>query len=349
MDLPDSPTSANLTSAADLQSDLKSARSEIRWPPRVSKAKLRRLYEADAQGIVDQELIDDVGITLLLRCQAILDVAEAKAGCVKCPRCARAASLSPEPGSATPTIIQREHTPGEARDELLACPVCDWQITWGEYAKTFKRRQLHIGGAGPFFGEYVERYPSARTPRLKMLAIDRLIHQFHYSLRGEPDLPTRSVGPNLIQGKLGDVLLFLDELTYGPGSTEGLAEMRREWQDEYAKNMRSMLGGTQLAKTLLGEIKGYLGMPFETALAEMRADRAAQPDAFTWTKVRIALEVLLERARERGRDRWVEKLLAPHLPESVPDVRAFLTRIYGGLFEQETGFLKPKNPVSGGT
>jgi hypothetical protein len=329
----------------DAKPDLKSARSEIRWPRRLSKAKLRRLYQADAQGIVDRDLLDDVGITLLLRCQAILDVAEARKGRVKCPRCARADSLASKTDAREPVVIQRHPTPGDARDELLTCPACGWQITWGEYAKSYTRKQLHIGGAGPFFREYVRRYPAARTPQQKMLAIDRLIHQFHYSLRSEPDLPTRSVGPNLIQGKLGDVLLFLDELTYGPGSTEGLAAMRREWEDEYAQNM-PMLGGTQLAKTLLHEIEGYLDAPFETALAEMRADRAAQPDAFRWRKVRIALEALLERTRERGRDRWVDKLLAPHRPESMTDAGAFLRRIYEALYGQETG-SSGKNPASG--
>jgi hypothetical protein len=48
-----------------------------------------------------------------------------------------------------------------------------------------------------------------------MLTIDRLIHAFHYSLRQQPDLPTRPVGVNLIAGKVTDVVLFLDELTYG--------------------------------------------------------------------------------------------------------------------------------------
>jgi hypothetical protein len=333
--------SVNLTSPADLQSALKSARSEIQWPPRVPKAKLARLYQADAQGIIDRDLIEDVGITLLLRCQAILDVAEAKAGRVKCPRCARAASLSAEPDEHEPVFIQRRPTRGEARDEVLTCPVCDWQITWGEYAQSFKRRQLNSGGATQFFQDYVRRYLAARTQQQKMLAIDRLIHQFHYSYRWEPDLPTRSVGPNLIQGKLGDVLRFLDELTYGTGSTEGLAEMRREWEDEYAKNMCLMLGGAQLAEILLHEIEGYLDAPFDDALAQMQVDRAAQPGAFRWTKVRIALEVLLARDPARGPDVWVEKLLAPHLPETsvssvelpVPDVRTFLARIYERLFE----------------
>jgi hypothetical protein len=215
--------SANPTSA-----HLQSARRDIRWPPRVPKHKLRRLYEVDAQGIVDEDLIDDVGTTLWVRCQAILEVAEAKGGRVRCPRCERQ-----EPGARQqePSIIQREHCPGDARDEVLTCPRCDWQITWGEYAKSFKRRQLNVGGARDAFERYVERYRAARTPRAKMLAIDRLIHEFHYSYRWQPDLPTRSVGPNLIQGKLGDVLRFLDELSYGPQSTAGLIARRAEWQD----------------------------------------------------------------------------------------------------------------------
>jgi hypothetical protein len=293
----------------------------------VSKVKLRRLYQADAQGIVDQALIDDVGITLLLRCQAILDVAEARAGRVKCPRCA--GSL---PEGKEPAIIQRQPVKGDARDELLTCPACGWQITWGEYAKSYQHQQLNSGGATPFFQEYLRRYPAARTPQQKMLAIDRLIHEFHYSLHQEPDLPTRSVGPNLIQGKLGDVLRFLDELTYGPQSTEGLASTRRQWQTEYAKNMR-MRGGSQLAEILLDEIEGCLESPIEATLASLQAEHAAQPDAFRWTKVRIALELLLARAQERGTDRWVEKTLAPHLPSSVPDVPTFLTRIYEALYD----------------
>jgi len=291
---------------------------------------------------------------LLLRCQAILDVAEAKQGRVKCPRCARAAALASQTETREPTFIQRRPTQGEARDEVLTCPVCDWQITWGEYAKSFKRRQLNSGGATQFFEDYVRRYPDARTPQAKMLAIDRLIHQFHYSYRREPDLPTRSVGPNLIQGKLGDVLRFLDELTYGPQSTKGLAAMRQEWQDEYAKNMRAMLGGVQVAEILLYEIEGYLELPFADALARMQAERAAQPGAFRWIKVRIALEVLLARSLARGPDVWVEKLLAPHVPESVPDVRAFLTRLYEVVYIQETGCLNgsealPQDPTPGDT
>jgi len=43
-----------------------------------------------------------------------------------------------------------------------------------------------------------------------------------------PDLPTRPVGVNLIEGKLEDVITFLNELTFGSDSSwkENLATFR---------------------------------------------------------------------------------------------------------------------------
>jgi predicted RNA-binding Zn-ribbon protein involved in translation (DUF1610 family) len=324
--------SANPRYASDLRSALKSARSEIRWAPRLAKHKLRRLYELDAQGILDSELIDDVGITLLVRCQAILEVAEAKEGQVKCPRCARQRET---------TIIQRECRPRDARDEVLTCPHCGWQITWGEYAKSFKRRQLNVGGARDAFEGYVERYRAARTPRAKMVAIDRLIHEFHYSYRWQPDLPTRSVGPNLIQGKLGDVLSFLDELTYGPQSTTGLDERRAEWEDTLAANQRATMGGVQAADILIKRVLGAFECasreeaPIEAGIARLRQRYLAESDDLRW--VRIALEVLLQRDPKSGLNDYAEQRLAPHLPASAGDTRWFLAQLYEGLFERGSG------------
>jgi hypothetical protein len=310
--------------SANLQSpDLKSARREIRWPPRVPKHKLRRLYEADVQGIVDTELIDDVGITLFVRCQAILEVAEAKEGRVKCPRCARQDETS---------MIEREHRPGDARDELLACSRCGWQITWGEYAKSFKRKQLNVGGARGAFEGYVERYRAARTPRTKMLAIDRLIHEFHYSYRRQPDLPTRSVGPNLIQGKLGDVLLFLDELTYGPQSTAGVEERRIKWHDTLADNMRGMMGEGHAAEVLIHQLAAYWAEgEVEAGFARLRRDYRATLEDFRWVKVRIALDKVLAPPPEQGLNPWAEQALARHIPASADNVQGFLTRIHESI------------------
>jgi hypothetical protein len=205
-------------------------RDDVRWGPRVPRHKIRRLYEAYVSGIEDEDLIDDVGITLLVRCRNILDIHAAKQGQVRCPRCQR---------RHIETVIERDRsTSADPRDEVLTCPTCDWTITWGAYAGTYKRKQLNPGGAVSAFRAYVAAYEAAHTPRAKMLAIDRLIHEFHYSLKQRPELPTRPVAVNLIQGKMTVVEAFLDDLAYGDGADAQLRTNRRVWRENLAARDR---------------------------------------------------------------------------------------------------------------
>jgi DNA-directed RNA polymerase subunit RPC12/RpoP len=208
-----------------------SGREDIQWGRRVPKDKIQRLYSSDAAGIYDAELIDDVGTTLWVRCRSILEIHEAKRGRVRCPRCAR---------RSVDTFIARRgrRTGGDPRDEELVCPVCGWRITWGDYTKSYKRKQLNAGGAVDVFQRYVDAYPKARTPREKMLAIDRLIHEFHYSLKDRPDQPTRPVAANLIRGKLTEIEAFLDKLTYGPTVPPKAEERRTAWRRNLAARDR---------------------------------------------------------------------------------------------------------------
>jgi hypothetical protein len=82
----------------------------VRWAPRLQPTRLKRLYALDAQGILDDELIDEVGSTLYSRCQSILHVSDAMNGKVHCPQC--------------DTIIQR---PTDDPAHVLVCPACTWQ------------------------------------------------------------------------------------------------------------------------------------------------------------------------------------------------------------------------------
>ena len=202
---------------------MSNGRSNIRWAPRVPKHKIRRLYKSAAAGLLDEELLDDVGITLLLRCRDILTIRDATRGRVRCPRCAR---------QGEETIILRRSTDGDPRDVVLRCRKCGWHVTWGEYFLSYRRKQLSSGGATGAFETYIRDYEAARSPRDRMLAVDQLIHEFHFSLRHQP---TRAAGVNLIQGRLTDVVQFLDELTYGDQIPKVMKQTREVWRERMAQ------------------------------------------------------------------------------------------------------------------
>jgi hypothetical protein len=182
----------------------------IQWAPRVRQEKIRQLYELDAKGIYDEDLINDVGHSLYARCESFLDATVACEGKTRCPQCR--------------TVV----THSKNRTDMLHCPECGWRTTWGAYFKTIQHKQL--SGAEEvreLFRQYIRDFASAKTPRDKVLLIDRLIHGFHWYMKVTP---TRAVAVNLIEGKLGEVIEFLNDLTYGPRSTPGTQETQAEWR-----------------------------------------------------------------------------------------------------------------------
>lgn len=168
--------------------------TEVRWAPRVPRHAIRRLYETDALGIVDEEQIADVGYALLARCQSILRATEAHKGRIECPRCGARVNRA---GSVW------------KRSLVLTCAGCGWATTWGAYYDTYRCRQLTGGSALGVFEWFTRSFPGP-TPRASMLAIDRLLHTFHHELTA----PTRPAGVNVVEGTLEDVLDFLNALTY---------------------------------------------------------------------------------------------------------------------------------------
>ena len=166
-------------------------------------------------GIQDEDLVDDVGMTLLLRVESCLTVSEAQNGRVHCPECG--------------AVIQRDmrpHHPHEA--DLLVCPKCDWQLSWPEYRKTFHNKHLGCAGMGAPCQEFAREYPKANTYPEKMVLIDTLIHRFHWQMEGHTAQPGAAT---IIGGNMSEIADFLDELTCGKESTPGLAEQRDEWRE----------------------------------------------------------------------------------------------------------------------
>ena len=95
---------------------------------------------------------------------------------------------------------------------------CGCELTWGEYFKTIQHRQL--SGAEPVlnqFRSFVQEFSIARTPPEKTILIDRLIHEFHWHSKSKT--PTRPVAINLIEGRLSEMVAFLENLSCGAKST----------------------------------------------------------------------------------------------------------------------------------
>lgn len=184
------------------------------WAPKVSQAKIHLLYERDAQGIIDLDLIDEVGWALWERCDSILIVTAAHNGHVLCPICG--------------TVIERQNP--WSTDETVECAKCGWHILWATYHQSYRHKQLFGANAVSIFESYHKVFPRARTAKEKMVLIDQLIHAFHIGLKeiGRP------VAANLIEGSLTDVIYFLDKLTSGDASVTGIGNSRTAWKQTLA-------------------------------------------------------------------------------------------------------------------
>ena len=181
------------------------------WPGRIPRHKIAELYKKEALGICDEVLIDDVGIGLLVRIEHIFRARKANSGHASCPLCLRE--------------IPHDFDPAF----LLRCEACNWELTWAEYQKSFQGKHLIASGMTAFLEEYVEKYRVARSPQEKLILIDTLIHRYHWELEGGLTGPGAR---DLIAGKPGEVIDFLNQLSYGTRSSPEILSTRQEWLDK---------------------------------------------------------------------------------------------------------------------
>ncbi len=189
-----------------------------RWAGRVEKKKIAQLYEDDANGMHDAELINDVAFTLLARCESMLAVEAARNGRAPCPVCE--------------AIVEHEARKGV----MLKCRNCGWTGSWNEYRASMNGLHLIAPGLQPFCQEYVRRLPQANSAKEKMYWIDWLIHRCHWEGTALPGQPG---GVCLIRGRAHDVNEFLADLSAGThraGRADGLA---RYWSAKESAQLRA--------------------------------------------------------------------------------------------------------------
>jgi peptide deformylase len=169
-------------------------RRRLRWAPKLPVAKIVRLYQADATGIRDEDLLADVAWRLRERCRSILFVTTSR---VACPGCGTDFSVRPH---APATPYWRPPGPDDAP---ATCPACGLTVTVEEFLASIRHRDL--GAPAGQCREFLERFDAAASYAERLLAIDRLVHAVHR---------TGGVGVrNLFEGRAKQVLTTLDELT----------------------------------------------------------------------------------------------------------------------------------------
>lgn len=227
---------------------------KIRWSRRVSRDKIHRLYESDARGMLDEELLDDVGYGIYARCVDMLEVAEAERGKVKCRNCGNIIIRQEGEEAEHPGV---GIVLGGGEGEALKCDRCSWQTTWGEYCRSLRGNNMHASRCEPLFESFVKQWPSTQSPSAKLRLIDDLIHEFHVFDMAHGKELGGQVGPNVIQGAAKDVMALMDTLAYGAGSTPGLQETKQIWLSRLRGKRRQLrMSDLQAIARELG-IRGY--------------------------------------------------------------------------------------------
>ncbi len=188
------------------------------WAHRLRKSQIERLYKSCGQGLLDEEFIDDVGFSLYARCTSMLQVAEAMRGRPPCPKC-----------NATAEVKNR-WTP----NAVAECGKCGWKCPWNAYQRTYQRKGMFAGGMEPFVADFVRRFPAARSPGDRLVLIDGLIHRFHWETADSAG--GRPAATSLIEGKMKDIMPFLDRLSYGNDIPPDIARVREEWRRKWSKS-----------------------------------------------------------------------------------------------------------------
>jgi hypothetical protein len=176
--------------------------NKYNWSPAVPREKIKRLYDSDARGIVNSELLDEVGFSIYARClQAQEEIKIMDMGKIKCHNCGY--------------LLNYSH-------DLITCS-CGYQYMYKDYRRSFRANNMPTGGAAHIFNKFIAEWPKMNCDAEKMRLIDWLIHEFHINLLSGSK--GRFVGINLIQGTKSQIKELILNLAYGNG---GLVSKERK-------------------------------------------------------------------------------------------------------------------------
>ncbi len=224
------------------------------WAGKVSRRDIQRLYQSDAQGLLDEDLLEKVLYTIHARVCDMFELREAQQfGRVKCRSC----------GAPIP---QPYWMGSRNKDNPLACVRCSWQTTCGAFFDSYTGKDLLPGSRADLFEEFLERFLAAHTPQEKMLLVDWLIHAFHV----QSGVAGRLVAMNVIQGSRDQLVELLAALA----ASDSRLATKQAWlaeEDNAIRRFRRKYSSHKKVQEIavrLG-IRGRTRMPENELIAEI--------------------------------------------------------------------------------
>ena len=180
--------------------------NKFKWHKKVSRNDLLRLYQGESKGMIDEILLDDIGLTFYMRCKQAKEVRECMdKGQIICHHCGtilKAGRVSP-----TASVLRKS-----ASDSLIISCECSYSYTYREYRRSCNAVNMPGGRAEPIFENFMQKWPECRGMKSKMLLIDWLVHECHVTLMS--GARGRSVCVNLIEGTLKQISDLILKLAY---------------------------------------------------------------------------------------------------------------------------------------
>ncbi|MDD5934545.1 MAG: hypothetical protein PUC65_03115 [Clostridiales bacterium] len=163
--------------------------NRFRWPKMLDLHKLNQLYMQDAKGIQDDFLVDEIGMTLYLRCKyGKEDMERMEKYIIRCHNCDNEI---------------------KGNGDFRQCS-CGYQYSYKEYRRSFSKNNMPTGAAAKTFEIFIQKWNIAKTYNEKNILIDHLLHEFHLSLTS--GAVHRPVAMNFIDGTRKQVETIINNL-----------------------------------------------------------------------------------------------------------------------------------------
>lgn len=180
--------------------------NKFKWCKKIPRNDLLKLYQSEAKGMVDQELLDEVGFAFYTRCKQAHDArACMERGEILCHHCGAVLKAN-RVSLADSAVIKR------ASDNLPLNCECGHSYTYREYRRSYMAVNMPGNRATPIFEYFEQHWSGCRNATQKMILIDWLIHQCHITLMS--GAKGKSVCENLIEGTRKQILDLILKLAY---------------------------------------------------------------------------------------------------------------------------------------